>query len=73
MRTRKDRIIYYDYKIGGFTVGEWLIFWCWQYLINQVNILEFEERINYIKLDMPGALDEHDWNELSDYMKLLSR
>lgn len=68
---RKRRIIYYDYKTGGFTVGEWLVYWSWQYFISNIDIDEYVRKIDYIESDMPGALDEIEWNEHTDYLKLL--
>lgn len=79
MRDRKGRIIYYagsesfdkfgELPAGGFTVDEWLIYWTWMYFINQVNFLEYEHRLNYITVDMPGALSNEDWVPVKEYIK----
>lgn len=71
MMEREGYIIYYDYKIGGFTLNEWLIYWAWKYFINSINVLEYLEKIEYITIDMPGVLDAERWDAHTDYLELI--
>jgi hypothetical protein len=64
------RLIYFG-RDGSYTVGEWLVHWTWQYLINQISFLEYEDKIDYITPEMPGAMDEVEWDRLDNYLELL--
>lgn len=58
---------------GGFTVDEWLVYWSWQYFISTIDVETYIEQIDYIELEMPGALEHERWEAHADYLKLLSR
>ena len=77
LRPRKGRIIYYNGNPvwpwpGSATVSEWLYHWTWMYFINEITAEELEERFDYITPDMPGALDQAEWDRNVAYIQLVT-
>lgn len=66
---RRGNIIYYDYKIGGFTAGEWLVYWTWLYFISEIDVYEYIKKIDYLEPEMPNVLNAFPWDRFHEYLR----